>query len=225
MIRSGKAVFRILKSFIFPWHVRKGPFSRHKMIQKFRLLPLRKDYVEFKTIKRRFLNQYKFTKTRQVSERQLARILDNGLPLRLEYCYAAAAQYGLEYRYPLLDVGLIETVLAFPPWIKLHHGIKRYAFRQAIQGFVPEKIRLRNDKSGRTIPQMIPFMRTEQENIRKIIRSAQDTFLKDIIDFAAMEKWFEAVLTEDRENYKYLNLQLFFNYLMMLYYYGYCNNE
>ncbi len=63
------------------------------------------------------------------------------LPQRMEYCYAMAAQYGIEYRYPLLDVDLVETALAFPPWIKQHHGINRYLFRQAIRGFVPEEIR------------------------------------------------------------------------------------
>jgi len=33
---------------------------------------------------------------------------------------------------PLLDMDLVETTLAFPPWVKQHHGIKRYLFRQAI---------------------------------------------------------------------------------------------
>jgi len=123
--------------------------------------------------------------------RQVERIMADHLPQRLEYCYAAAAQQGIEYRYPLLDVDLIETCLSFPPWLKRHRGINRYLFRQAIRGYVPEDIRLRNDKTGATIPQTFFSLVQEQEAILEAIRAGSRVdWLNEIFDLTRFPEWY-----------------------------------
>jgi asparagine synthase (glutamine-hydrolysing) len=141
------------------------------------------------------------------------------IPQRLEYCYTAAAQYGIEYKYPLLDVDLIETVMALPSWLKHHHGVNRYAFREAIKEFVPEEIYKRNDKSGKTIPQVdIGFILEKGKILDLINETSNNTYLREFIDFKAFKLWFEE-LTRHGKNSNYLMPAVFYSYLMMLIYF------
>ena len=126
----------------------------------------------------------------------------------------------MEYRYPLLDTDLVETCLAFPPWLKQHHGKNRYVFRQAIRGFVPEKIRDRDDKSGNTIPQTYYSLVTEREAILELIRSCSGSdFLKEIFDFSRFPQWYERLVKRAPEDMNYLMPGAFYDYLMIMLYY------
>ena len=81
---------------------------------------------------------------------------------------------GIEYRYPLLDVNLVLACLAFPSQLKKHGTANRYLFRESIKGFVPEIIRLRDDKSGTTIPQTYYSLIQEKENILALVNSGKE---------------------------------------------------
>jgi asparagine synthetase B (glutamine-hydrolysing) len=142
------------------------------------------------------------------------------LPQRMEYCYAAAAQYGIEYRYPLLDVDLVETYLAFPSWIKQHKGINRYTFREAMKGFVPEDIRQRDDKSGSTIPQTHYSFRTERNEILGfIMKASQSPYLEQIFDFSKFPIWYEKLAKRDPNDMNYMMPGAFYTCLMIISYY------
>lgn len=48
-----------------------------------------------------------------------------------------------EYRFPMLDVPLVEMVYNLPSNLKIKNGIERYHFRQMIEGFTTERNRWR----------------------------------------------------------------------------------
>ena len=59
---------------------------------------------------------------------------------RMENCTLMAATYGIDYRWPLLDVQLIQCFLSTPSSEKFQRGIGRYLHKRAIDGVVPKNI-------------------------------------------------------------------------------------
>lgn len=71
---------------------------------------------------------------------------------RLENCTAMAAAYGLDYRWPLLDVRLIAFFLAAPAAEKVGPGfITRYFHRQALAGLLPDLVVWKNKSMGEQV--------------------------------------------------------------------------
>lgn len=217
-------LFRILARFLanrmyHPAH-ETGVFTKELLDKRFARLALQPDFSREKNLRQMLADKYIIHAHRSLAERQVERLMADHLPQRLEYCYAAAAQYGIEYRYPLLDKDLIETYLAFPPWLKHHHGVNRYIFREAIKGFVPEEIRNRNDKSGTTIPHVYNSLVNERETILALIEEASSsTELNRIFDFERFPAWYESLVARDEKDMNSLMPGAFFQYLMMLLYY------
>lgn len=69
-----------------------------------------------------------------------------GYPRREEGA-AIAASFGFDYRWPLLDRRLIQTYLSTPTIWKYGQGMGRYLHRRAVEGIVPDGIRLTNTKN------------------------------------------------------------------------------
>ena len=65
---------------------------------------------------------------------------------RLENFALLSETYGLEYRFPLLDIRLLEFFLSLPPELKYQDGTDRYLIRHAMEGILPDTIRLRKNK-------------------------------------------------------------------------------
>lgn len=60
---------------------------------------------------------------------------------RLENCTLMAASYGVDYRWPLWDVRLVQQYLSTPSIEKVGpKGIGRYLHRRAIDGVVPKRV-------------------------------------------------------------------------------------
>ena len=60
---------------------------------------------------------------------------------RLEDCTLVAASYGVDYRWPLLDVRLVQQYLSTPSVEKMGpKGIGRYLHRRAVAGVVPPRV-------------------------------------------------------------------------------------
>ncbi|MBX2819495.1 MAG: lasso peptide isopeptide bond-forming cyclase [Rhodothermaceae bacterium] len=66
----------------------------------------------------------------------------------IETWEASAAAFGIELRLPFCDRRLIEFCLALPPRQKRREGWTRVAMRNAMEGVLPEKVRLRPDKGN-----------------------------------------------------------------------------
>jgi hypothetical protein len=104
--------------------------------------------------------------------------------------------------------------------LKQHHGINRYIFRQAIKDFIPEEIRLCDDKSDSTIPQTYYSLVNERELIMKVVKNAQDSeFINEIFELSRFPAWYERMVKRDKNEINYLMQGTFYNYLMILLYY------
>ena len=64
-----------------------------------------------------------------------------------DYFRRRAASAGASAHHPLLDVDLIELVLGLPPELSFSPGLDRPLLRAAMHGRLPERVRLRSDKS------------------------------------------------------------------------------
>ena len=65
---------------------------------------------------------------------------------RTESCSLIAANYGVEYSWPLLDVPLIAFFLSAPTEFKVEDGVGRALHRAAVKGIVPDERRLARSK-------------------------------------------------------------------------------
>ncbi|TIX07599.1 MAG: lasso peptide isopeptide bond-forming cyclase, partial [Mesorhizobium sp.] len=74
-------------------------------------------------------------------------ILSTGLvPHAFEVLDKAAANFGVEPRYPFWDKPLVEFCLALPGEEKLNRGFGRYVLRRAMDGILPPAVQWRRDK-------------------------------------------------------------------------------
>lgn len=220
LVKAGIISLRYLYSIIKKPGKTSGVFTKTLLDGRFQNIPLQKDFAHKHKLRQRLAEQYLRDKRSTLALRQIDRMMHDHVPQRMEYCYAAAAQHGIEYRYPLLDIDLLETYLAFPSWMKQHHDVNRYTFRQAITGYVPETIRTRNDKSGSTIPQTFFSLKNEREEIFKVMHKASGSaMLKEIFDFEKFERWYEKIVQRNPKDTNYLMHGAFYTYLMILLYY------
>jgi asparagine synthase (glutamine-hydrolysing) len=220
LLKPGLIGARYLYSRIRKPSGRTGVFTPQLLERRLSNLPLIPAFAEKHKLAARFREKYTFPYQEKLSFRQLLRIDKEHLPQRMEYCYTAAAQYGIEYRYPLLDVNLVLAGLAFPPWLKQHHGTNRYLFRQVIKDFVPEVIRKRDDKSGTTIPHIYYSLLNEKNNILDLVNSCSASeYLNQVFDLSRFPAWYEMLVKRDREDMNYMMPGAFYGYLMMLMYF------
>ena len=220
LLKPGLITARFLYSRFNRKEYSTGVFTPELLTRRLQNLPIQPAYVKQNNLENRFRDKYRFPKQDILSLRQLYRISMDHLPQRMEYCYTAAAQYGIEYRYPLLDVNLVLACLAFPARLKQHHGTNRYLFRESIAGFVPEVIRQRNDKSGTTIPQAYYRLIREKENILSIVNNCKGkSKIQEIFDLSRFPKWHDMLVSREEEDLNAMNPGAFYTYLMMLLYY------
>jgi len=59
-----------------------------------------------------------------------------------------SARHGIEQRHPLWDRRIIEFALAIPGMLRWRPPYHKYILRQAARGFLPEALRLRQDKTS-----------------------------------------------------------------------------
>jgi asparagine synthase (glutamine-hydrolysing) len=221
LLKPGLITARFIYSRLSRKEYSTGVFTPELLQRRLQNLPIQPVYVKQHDLENRFLNKYRFPRKDILAQRQLYRISMDHVPQRMEYCYTAAAQYGLEYRYPLLDVNLVLACLAFPARLKQHRGTNRYLFRESILGYVPEAIRQRDDKSGSTIPHKYYSVVQEKENLIALVNDCQgNKKIQEIFDLSRFSKWYDKLVRREEEDLNTLNTGAFYTYLMMLIYYS-----
>jgi len=116
----------------------------------------------FKAVKRpdfqsnRELQYYTITKSNFESE-------------RLENSYYSARKRRIEYRYPFLDVKLIEYFYSLKSELKYKDGTRRYLFRLAMEGILDDRIRKIPRKFGFAIPNSAQRVLQDEEWLKEII--------------------------------------------------------
>jgi asparagine synthase (glutamine-hydrolysing) len=226
ILKTVKIGINYFKSRIYTPAFTSGVFTKKLLDRRFAKLPLQPDYALKNNLRQRLTDKFRKPWHDSLAERQAGRIMLDHLPQRMEYCYVAAAQYGMEYRYPLLDADLVETCLAFPPWLKQHHGINRYIFRQAIRDFVPEVIHQRNDKTGATIPHTLYSFSKQRDEIIQLVQGFSDlATLNKVIDCTRFPEWYDKLVRRNKNDINYLMPGAFYGYLMIGIYFKNEGNE
>lgn len=103
---------------------------------------------------------------------------------RLQDSQVGAGARGVEYRYPMLDVRLIEFVHRLPAAYRNSAGEPRRLIRLLMRGRLPEKVRQRRDKFGMTVPGV--FVNVLQHSLAlrdHIAAMARDPVLTDYADY------------------------------------------
>ncbi|MBU1660565.1 MAG: hypothetical protein KKD28_03735 [Chloroflexi bacterium] len=77
---------------------------------------------------------------------QLALVESGHMTHRIEGWAAAGARHGIAYAYPLLDRRIIEFALGLPPEMFMKTGWKRWLFRSALEGILPDNVRWNKSK-------------------------------------------------------------------------------
>ncbi|MER9302676.1 lasso peptide isopeptide bond-forming cyclase [Mesorhizobium sp. M0293] len=99
-------------------------------------------------------------------------ILSNGyVPHAFEVLDKAAANFGVEPRYPFWDKPLVEFCLALPGEAKLSHGFGRYVLRRAMQGVLPAAVQWRRDKIDFTANLVNGMLRNHRDLLEQLLVS------------------------------------------------------
>lgn len=80
---------------------------------------------------------------------------DGHITARLEAWAAQTDGHYLDYRYPLLDRKLLDLCFAIPPSYFLHTGWKRYIYRRAMEGVLPDAVCWNRSKGDPAREQMV----------------------------------------------------------------------
>ena len=96
--------------------------------------PIKEEMIEKLGLKKRFFEPLRYDSGRTTqNEFSIDNRWSPMMTARLESCSLVAAKYGVEYRWPLLDIRLINLFLSFPSEQKLGPGaIGRYLHRKVI---------------------------------------------------------------------------------------------
>jgi asparagine synthase (glutamine-hydrolysing) len=95
------------------------------------------------------------------------------LPALLRYADRNSMAFSREVRLPFLDHRLVEFLFAIPTEQKLRNTTTKFILRNAMQGILPEEIRLRRDKLGFEPPQAAWIKGPLRAWIEAILRSYQ----------------------------------------------------
>lgn len=109
-----------------------------------------------------------------IREQQKRRLNHESVSDRLENSCLLARKRNIEYAYPLLDIRLLEFVYSLPSEFKFRNGMGRYMMRQAMEGLLPDNIRLRTSKFGAAIPNIFYRFHLDQDEYFKLIDEAEE---------------------------------------------------
>jgi len=125
-----------------------------------------------------------------------------------------AMAFGVEGRSPFLDKDLVEYSIALKDEMKIKGGYTKFILREVMKGIMPEKVRLRVDKRGFSVP-MDEWYRTEgfQRLVKEILDS--DSFAKRgyfLPEEAKKiyQRHLEGEVNVSKDIWKWINLELWF---------------
>ncbi|MCK4888771.1 MAG: asparagine synthetase B, partial [Candidatus Aminicenantes bacterium] len=122
--------------------------------------------------------------------------------------------FSLESRVPFLDHRLVEKTLSLPSDKIIRKGVTKKILREAMNGVLPESIRLRKDKVGFETPQDKWFRTDKFKNFIIELLSSESFRKRGIINIDRAEKMYSDHLKKksnvSKEIWKWINLELWF---------------
>jgi asparagine synthase (glutamine-hydrolysing) len=160
---------------------------------RYRSLPLQKSLARKYKMKRRFFYSNPTPAKPDVRAIQYFRLMYPTIPERIEETALLAKKYGIEYRYPFLDVKLLEFFFSLPSEYKFKDGWGRYLFRMVMEGVLPNIIRMRADKGGNTIPNVFARVLKDEEIFREIIDEGRQKNQYHYVDYERLDYMLSAL--------------------------------
>jgi asparagine synthase (glutamine-hydrolysing) len=122
--------------------------------------------------------------------------------------------FSLEARVPFLDYRLVERLLATNPDMIINHGMTKHILRESMIGILPEKIRMRADKTGFGTPQDEWFRTKEWGMIILGILNGTSFKQRNLINCDAalsqFNKHVAGTINISNEIWKWVHLELWF---------------
>ena len=167
-------------------------------------------------IKKRFYERLGFPDDPDVRARQYKRIMHDHVSQRFEYSYLDARAWGIEYAYPLWDIDLIGFYYSLPAQYKFRNGMGRAIWRDAMKGLLPDKVRLRNDKTGATVPTVQQRFLKDYDAITDLILRSKQHNSYHYLDYDKMLAWQKRIKNRGFNDKIPANPAAFFNSLQIL---------
>lgn len=115
------------------------------------------------------------------------------LPSLLHIDDRSSMAHSVETRSPFLDYRLVEFLFSVPAGYKIKSGRTKYLLRTAMNGILPEEVRLRRDKMGYPTPLLTWFRSTLKKKVEEIIFSREFS-KRPYFDANGVKKEFEEYL-------------------------------
>ena len=120
---------------------------------------------------------------------------------RLESTYLSGLSNRIEYRYPFLDVKLLEYFNKIPSKLKFNKGIPRYIFKEAMKQYLPEEVLWKEKSHVFVIPGLLEHVRRRSDEIKELIEESKKHNVFDYIDYKQLEKNLKSILDRTRSQY------------------------
>jgi len=117
-----------------------------------------------------------------VAQTRLERISTPHLPHLTEVYALAGARHGLAYAFPLLDRRVVAFALSLPNEFFLRGGFGRRVYRDAMEGVLPDKVRLRHDKRSPAPSLGVDIAAGKNDLLARVEALAQNAAVRSVID-------------------------------------------
>lgn len=135
----------------------------------------------------------------------------NGLRALLHYEDRNSMAFGIEARLPFLDYRLVEFLHGLDSGLKIREGWTKAVLRDALEGVLPEEVRLRTDKMGFVTPEDVWFQTSLRDMARDILSDSR-TRARGYLNVEAAVREFDAHVAGRKSLsftiWRWLNLEL-----------------
>lgn len=138
-----------------------------------------------------------------MNEYQRTRVSRVYIPHRIEAERAAGRKFHIDYRYPMLDIRLLQYVMSLPPNQKIKDNIRADLYRRSLGKYMPDSVRLSEIKSGSIKPistlverNKIPSLIALYEELKNKghLQFLNHEYIKSFLDKKTMHRSFHKVL-------------------------------
>jgi asparagine synthase (glutamine-hydrolysing) len=135
---------------------------------------------------------------------QVDDLLTDTLPQLLRMEDRSSMAFSLEARVPLLDHCVVEYGLGLPDHWKIQNGWSKWAIREAMQGVMPDEVRLRKSKLGFAAPDRAWLAETLRAPVNELL--AGQLRCQKYVDVAALRRWYGSPQSRSANAESYLGL-------------------
>ncbi|WP_276134901.1 asparagine synthetase B family protein [Polluticoccus soli] len=135
--------------------------NRRYLLNRYNHLLFTNDLLEDDLNRKQYLGDDYF-KHYSPGERMNFFMTSGGTTARLESGYFISGAYGLSYKYPFLDVSVLEYFYSLPDALKVNADGDRAVLRKAMEGLLPASI-INQPKQPAIASATVPFHRVERE--------------------------------------------------------------